>query len=377
MTFAQIPGLEETKKRLVSSIHEGMIAHALLFQGKPGALNLPLALAYATFVHCENRQIDDACGQCPACLLNKKYIHPDTHFAYPVGNMKAELKIKDDEEELRSEIKKMWRAFLIETPFGAEHDWINYYGGEDKQPIISREDGREIIRNLSLKPFQSKFKLMIIWQPEMMHAAAANGILKILEEPPANTIFILASNRAEQLLPTILSRTQHVTVPLLSDEEIESKLLSLGVDKTKTATIVTLADGNLGLALRLVDEEDPHHHEVFSNWMRACFQSDFSKIIPLADEFHEKDRMYQRSFIQYAMSMIRETLLGISGAQALHRTRGGERAFVDKFKTVFNLQKLDASYALLNDASYFLERNGSAKMIFTDLSIQFSRVLRG
>lgn len=378
MTFAEIQGLMEIKSKLTASVREGMIAHALLFEGKPGALNLSLALAYAAFVHCEKRGMDDACGQCASCKLSKKFIHPDTHFAYPVGNMKAEMKIKDDaDDELRAELKKLWRAFLLEMPFGSEHDWTNYYGGEDKQPIISRADGREIIRSLALTSFQSKYKIMIIWQPEMMHTAASNALLKILEEPPANTIFILVSSRAEQLLPTVLSRTQKVNVPLLTDQDIESKLLSLGVDKSKIANIITLADGNLNLAMRLVDEADPHHHEVFSDWMRNCFVGNFARLVALADEFHEKDRLYQRTFLQYSMGIMRETLLAISGAKTLHRTRDGERAFVDKFKTVFNLNKLDAAYRLLNDASYHIERNGSAKMIFTDLSIQFNRVMKG
>ena len=375
MNFQSIPGLGEVKQRLTTSVKEGMVAHALLFQGRPGSLSLPLALSYAGYLHCENRGID-ACGQCAACTLSKKHIHPDTHFAYPVGNMKSDLK-ENDEAALRSELLKLWRGFLTENLFGSPADWTAHYGGEDKQPIISREDGREIIRNLSLKPFQSKFKVMIIWQPEMMHPSASNSILKILEEPPANTIFILVTNRAEQLLPTVLSRTQIVSVPLLSDQEIENKLLSIGVDKIKIANLIALADGNLNMAMRLVDEEASHHHEVFLDWMRSCFKSDFGRIVSMAEEFHEKDRLYQRTFLQYAMSMIRETLLGFSGADQLHRTRGGEREFVDKFKTVFNITKLDASYQLLNDAAYFIERNGSAKMIFTDLSIQFNRVLRG
>jgi DNA polymerase-3 subunit delta' len=378
MNFESIPGLQEVKSRLINSAREGQVAHAFLFQGKPGALNLPIALAFATFVHCEKRGATDSCGTCSACQLNQKFIHPDTHFAFPVGNMKSEMKIKgsDDDQAFRSEIKKLWRSFLLESPFGSEGDWINYYGGEDKQPIISREEGREIIRNLSLKPFQSKFKVMIIWQPEMMHPAASNGILKILEEPPANTIFILVSSRPEQLLPTILSRTQIITVPLLSDDEIEKELLKQSVEAQQIGTIIPLADGNLNLALRLVEEEDPHHYEVFQDWMRSCFKSDFGKIVSMADEFHNQDRLYQRTFLYYGMSMIRETLLGLFGTDTLHRTRGDERDFVDKFKTVFNLSKLEKSYQLLNEATFFLERNGSAKMIFTDLSIQFSRVFR-
>lgn len=378
MNFKSIPGLKEVKSRLINSTREGQVAHAFLFQGKPGNLNLPLALAFAGYVHCEQRGVDDACGTCAACQLNQKYIHPDTHFAFPVGNMKSEMKIKgsDDDQAFRAEIKKMWRSFLLENPFGSEGDWINHYGGEDKQPIISREEGREIIRNLSLKPFQSKFKVMIIWQPEMMHPAASNGILKILEEPPANTIFILVSSRPEQLLPTILSRTQIVTVPLLSDEEVEEVLKSKDVELSKIRTIIPLADGNLNLALRLIDEEDPNHYELFQDWMRSCFRSDFGKIVSMADEFHNQDRLYQRTFLQYAMSMIRETVLGLFGTDTLHRTRGDERDFVEKFKTVFNLSKLEKSYQLLNEATYFLERNGSAKMIFTDLSIQFNKVFR-
>ena len=375
MNFHSIPGLSEVKSQLTGSVRDGMVAHALLFQGKPGALSLPLAMAYAGYLHCQNRKADDVCGDCAACALSKKYIHPDTHFAYPVGNMKSDMK-ENDESVLRSEILKLWRSFLLDVKFGSPADWIAHYGGEDKQPIISREDGREIIKSLALKPFQSKYKVMIIWQPEMMHSSAANGLLKILEEPPANTVFILVSERAEQLMPTIISRTQRVTVPLLSDDEVIAELVNFKVEKNKAEVISTLAEGNLNLAFNLVEEEDPQYQIIFSDWMRSCFKSEFSRIVAMADEFHDKDRLYQRSFLQYGLGMIRETLIAVSGAKSLHRTRGGEREFVDKFKSVFTLNKLEAAYKLLSDASYFLERNGSAKMIFTDLSVQFSRVLK-
>ena len=376
LNFQSIPGLEEIKSQLINSVREGKIAHALLFQGKRGVLNLPIALAFAQYLHCENRGKEDVCGQCASCQLSKKFIHPDTHFAYPVGNMKSTLETGTDEELLRAELKKYWRSFLIENPFGSEQDWIAHYGGEDKQPIISKEESREIIKSLSLKSFQSKFKVMIIWQPEMMHPAAANGILKIVEEPPPNTIFILVSSRIEQLLPTILSRTQIVTIPLLSDEQIEEQLINAEVSKSKIDNVVALAAGNLNQALRLAEEEEAHHHGVFLDWMRSCFKGDFARIISLADAFHEKDRLYQNTFLQYAMSMIRETLIGLCGADTLHRTRGEEREFVNKFKGVFNTHKLNRAYQLLNEAGYFIDRNGSAKMIFTDLSIQFNRVMK-
>src|SRR6478609_1835336 len=218
MTFSSIPGLDEVKKQLTGSVQSNHIAHALLFAGKPGALSLPLALAFANYLHCQNKNGNDACGTCAACSKSLKYIHPDTSFVFPLGNVKGDK----DEDRFKAEILKSWRQFLLEQPFGNLNDWANFYGGEDKQAIISREESREIIKTLSLKPFESPVKVMIIWQPELMHPSAANGILKILEEPPPHTYFILVTNAVDRLLPTIISRTQIVTVPLLFDEEVES-----------------------------------------------------------------------------------------------------------------------------------------------------------
>src|SRR6188474_591421 len=249
MRFSEIPGLTETKRLLTDSVQSNHIAHAQLFVGAEGALNLPLALAYATYLHCQNKG-EDSCGTCPACSKSLKYIHPDTHFVFPLSNVKGDK----DEERFKAEITKSWRAFLLEQPFGNLDDWTNYYGGEDKQALISREESREIIKTLSLKPFESPVKVMIIWQPELMHPSAANGILKILEEPAPHTFFILVTNAADRLLPTIISRTQIVTVPLLHDEEVEKYLVeNLSIDSSKAGKITQLAEGNLNLAQRLID----------------------------------------------------------------------------------------------------------------------------
>src|SRR5579871_6772584 len=180
MTFSSIPGLSEIKSKLTASVQSGHIAHAQLFAGKPGSLNLSMALAFANYLHCQNRTDNDSCGTCPACSKSLKYIHPDTHFVFPLGNVKGDK----DEERFRAEILKTWRSFLIEQPFSDLGNWISFYGGEDKQALIAREESREIVRALSLKPFESENKVMVIWLPEYMHLSAANGILKILEEPP-------------------------------------------------------------------------------------------------------------------------------------------------------------------------------------------------
>jgi DNA polymerase-3 subunit delta' len=176
MKFADIPGLEAVKERLIRSVKDGKVAHAQLFSGRPGTLNLPLALAYTNYLHCRDRKGNDSCGVCPACSKSGKYVHPDTHFVFPVGNIKGD---KDD-ERFKADILKTWRAFLLEQPYGNLDDWAASYGGEDKMAIISREESREIIRALSLKSFESPFKVMIIWLPEYMHASASNVILNII-----------------------------------------------------------------------------------------------------------------------------------------------------------------------------------------------------
>ncbi len=370
MKFSAVPGLSSVKTLLVESVRNGHAAHAQLFAGPEGALNLPLALAYAAYLHCEQKG-DDACGTCSACSKSLKYIHPDTHFVFPLNNIKNDK----DEERFKSEILKSWRSFLLDQPFGNLTDWIGSYGGENKQAFISRDESREIIKTLSLKPFESPVKVMIIWQPELMHPSAANGILKILEEPAPHTYFILVTNAADQLLPTIISRTQIMTVPLLQDDEVQSYLNSVSAEPKKVAHVTQLAEGNLNLALRLIDNEEDDHAQRFAEWMRACFKKNFSSLVALADEYHSLDKLAQRNIMHYSIAMIREVLLQKSGATSIQRSQGEERKFIQDFGKVMDVKKIEHAYRILNDASYHLERNGSAKMIFMDLSLQLARVI--
>lgn len=372
MKFQDIPGLKDAKKILTEAVKSNHIAHAQLFVGAEGALNLPLAIAYATYLHCENKG-DDCCGTCAACSKSAKFIHPDTHFVFPLSNVKGEK----DEDRLKAEIMKSWRSFLADQPFGNLDDWCNSYGAEDKLSIISKDASREIIKTLSLKPFESKNKVMIIWQPETMHPAAANGILKILEEPSPNTYFILVTNAADQLMPTIISRTQIVTIPLLSDDELESYLKEKhGLADNNARKIVQLADGNINYALKLIGQEQDNSSAFFTEWMRACFSHKYATLVNMAEEYHGLDKLTQKNMISYSINMIRETLLFSSGAEVINRTRGEEREFVEKFSKVLDVNKIERSFQLLNDASFHLERNGSAKMIFMDLSLKMAQTFK-
>lgn len=370
MKFADIPGQAEVSKLLTTAARHHHLAHAQLMVGAEGALNLPVALALATYIHCENKG-EDACGKCAACSKSSKFIHPDTHFVFPLSNVKGDK----DEDRFKSDMLKMWRSFLHEQPFGNLNDWTTYYGGEDKQALISRDESREIIKTLSLKPFESQSKVMIIWQPELMHPSAANGLLKILEEPAPYTFFLLVTNAADKLLPTIISRAQIVTVPLLDDEIIEAHLMQAGTDAMKASRITQLAEGSLNMALKLVDSEEDDNAGRFSDWMRACFKKNYASLVSLAESYHALDKMAQRNLMLYSINMMRESLLRTAGATDLNRTRGEEAKFVQDFSKIMNVEKVERSYTLMSDAVYHLERNGSAKMIFLDLSLQLSKTL--
>jgi DNA polymerase-3 subunit delta' len=371
LKFSSIPGLTEIKKLLTDAVKGNHIAHAQLFVGAEGALNLPMALAYATYLHCQDKG-DDACGVCSACSKNLKFIHPDTHFVFPLSNVNKDK----DEDRFKADITKAWRAFLLEQPFGNLDDWTNYYGGEDKQALISREESREIIKTLSLKPFESPYKVMIIWQPELMHPSAANGILKLLEEPPPHTYFILVTNAVDRLLPTIISRTQIVTVPLLFDEEVESCLVEkYSVEKNKASRIARLAEGNLNLAIQLIESEEGDNAQRFMDWMRTCFSKKYGALVSMAEEFHGLDKLSQRNMITYSINAMREVLLQVSGANKMNRSQGEELTFIERFSKQFTIEKIEKSFQLLNEAHYHLERNGSAKMIFLDMSLKISKTI--
>lgn len=368
MMFNQIPGLTSKKQQLIGAIKNGNVAHAQLFAGKPGSPNLAMALAYATYLNCENPGAHDACGYCASCSKNTKFIHPDVHFVFPVSGTKD---VKS-EEAISERFLPQWRKFLQDHPYGNLEEWTNIYGGENKQVNISKKESREIIKGLSLKAFEGKYKVMILWLPEYMHPTAANGILKILEEPPENTVFILVSNDAERLLTTITSRTQRVIIPKFENEDIRQLLMEKhGIPEQQALKIVPLADGNLNNALKLIANTDEDSHEFFAEWMRYCFKRDFSQLVALSDTFHKSNKLSQKSLFKYGLTILRESLV-VAHSPEINRVQGQVLDFTQKFSTALDESKINKISTLMSESLFHLERNGSAKMIFLDLSLQIA-----
>ena len=372
MRFSDITGLSDVKEKLINSVKNDHVAHAQLFLGKAGSPNLPMALAYATYLNCEQPLENDACGNCPACVKNNKFIHPDVHFVFPVSPTKNIT----GKEVISTNFLKTWREFLTSSPFGKLEQWAAHYGGEDKQANISKEESRQIIKNLSLKAFEGRYKVMIIWLPEYMHPSSANGILKILEEPPERTIFLLVSNDAEKLLATILSRTQIITIPGFSDDELVTILTEKhDVPKEQAQRFAHLADGDLTLALRLVNNVEDDNHQWFAAWMRDCFKRDFTSMVQRSDTFHGMNKVAQKSLLAYGTNMMREAIIR-QMAPELVRVNGQENQFIENFSKVINEEKVRTITPLLNEAQFHLERNASARITFLDLSLQISRIIK-
>jgi DNA polymerase-3 subunit delta' len=369
MRFNDIHGLAETKQRLISSAQRNHVPHAQLFNGVEGSAVLPMALAFATYLNCENPGPGDACGECSSCAKSLKYVHPDIHFVFPVSPT-GKITGKD---VVSKSFMPAWREFLISNPYGNSVDWAHAFGGENKQLNISKQESREIIEALSLKAFEGKYKVLILWMPELMHPNAANGILKILEEPANNTVFLLVSVNRDQLLKTIRSRTQLVRIPAFSDEElIEILTKDDNVENGKAIQLAQLADGSLRTARQINSDADINVHAFFTDWMRFCFQNNFSELTALAEKFSGLSKSAQKSLLIYALEVLRDALIVNQGEEKLHRMSGEALSFVRNFSKTLTLLVIEHLSGHLSDAHYHLERNVNAKIVFMNLSIVFS-----
>lgn len=369
MRFGNIHGLEETKKHLISSAQRNHVAHAQLFSGVEGSALLPMALAFASYLNCENPTDTDSCGECGSCSKSYKYIHPDIHFVFPVSSTE---KITGKEVVSKSYLPA-WRNFLIDNPYGNTVDWAIAFGGENKQLNISRQESREMIDALSLKAFEGKYKIMIIWMPELMHPAAANGILKILEEPAAKTVFLLVSPQKEQLLKTIRSRTQLIRIPPFTNTELIHLLVNeYTIESTKAKQLAHLADGSLRTALMIHQEADINLHTMFIDWMRNCFAHNFIELSSDAEKFASLAKSAQKTLLLYGLEILRESLVAGQEEDKLLRMTGDEKIFVKKFSKTLNTNLIDLLARQLSESHYHLERNANAKIVFMNLSIIFS-----
>ena len=364
--------LPETKEKLLNAVKLNHLAHALVFHGPEGSANLTLALALASYLYCEQKSDTDSCGTCGSCQRMNKLILPDLNFAFPVV---ASSKEEDGEEEGndgKSDLLGNWRKFVLGQPYGNVHDFIYFNGFEKKQLNITKAAARKMIQTLSLMSFEGGYKIMLIWAPEFLHPSAANSLLKIIEEPPAKTLFLLVTSQADQLLTTILSRTQKILVRAFSDQEVSSHLVETGRCEAKAAAqIAMLADGNMRTAFQLIDQVEDQTVRQLRDWFRLCATKNLKEIFQLSEDFHKADKESQKSLMLAGLNVTREILLKNLDMDHLLRTTDDDRTFINNIsKKMLTEEHAVQLYETFNAAHYHLERNGNAKMIFTDLSME-------
>ncbi|MDX5421601.1 MAG: DNA polymerase III subunit delta [Hymenobacteraceae bacterium] len=372
MQFSNIIGHQETKQLLLNSVRSNHVAHAQLFLGQEGSANLALALAYATYINCEAKQPDDSCGTCGSCVKMNKLVHPDFNFVMPVTTTKSVSK-----DALSQKFLNEWREFVLTSPYQGLNEWMQYIGAENKQGMISKEESRQLVKLVSLKAFEGDYKIVVIWLPELMHSAAANALLKLLEEPPAKTLFLLVAQASEKLLATITSRTQIMQVRNFTEQEVIQYLQQkFNSDENTAYQIAQLAEGSLNAAAKLTSEISSDYFVFFTEWMRHCYSYKFAELIDMSDKFQTLGRENQKNFLLYALNLFRKVMLFGVDASLITYLPPAELEFVQRFSKVITGNNAGQLAEELNQAHYHIERNANPKMVFVDSSIQIAGYLR-
>lgn len=373
MRFAEVIGHAGIKNRLVRTVKENRISHAQLFLGPSGTGKLAMAIAYAQYINCRDKKQNDSCGICPSCVKYAKLAHPDLHFLYPTA------KTDKIEKPVSLDFVKEWRELLIERKqYITLTDWYTRINIERKQAIINARDCNNLITTLSYKNYEADYKVMIIWMVEKLFHAAAPKILKILEEPPDKTLFILVAEDTESILPTILSRTQIIRIPPIDNDSLLDHFISQGANPQLVNDAVRVFPGDLIKVENMIQDgnTDDQYFELFRQWMRLCYQGKMDELIRFVGDLVKNTREFQKSFLTYGLRMARETFLVNRGNTELTRMSGKEAELVDKFNPFINAKNIQYINEELNSAIYHVERNVNSSVMFLDISLKFVTYLK-
>ena len=389
MRFSEIPGQQKIKLRLIQSVKDNRVSHAQLFMGPEGCGKLALAIAYAQYINCRSRTPDDSCGVCPSCNKYNKFIHPDLHFLYPINNTKE----VDDKKVSSKDFIITWREFLLENnSFVTLPDWYDKIGIEKKQGMINAEDADSVNHTLAYKAYEAEYKVMIIWMVEKMNIVAANKLLKNLEEPPDKTLFILVSENHDQVISTIISRTQLVKIPKLDEDSILEALVSrYQLPLESSQNIARLAEGNFKTALNLAEQSTGDSNSVdlekerfllLRDWMRRIYvygakQKEYDLLQEVITRLvGDGSREKQKEILGYSLRIFRLCIQYHVGNKQLVLQLGEEFDFISKFAAFIHPRNISRINEEINRAIFHIERNANANIVFTDLSLIITRLIK-
>jgi DNA polymerase III subunit delta' len=397
MQFSDVIGQSELKAQLAQMVHQNRLSHALFFLGKEGSGGLPLALAFAQYLTCEKNplqvqkkqqaqpvevslfgnepaaeieeptELNDACGQCAACKKATQLLHPDIHYSYPV------IPKKSGDKPVSTNYIQEWREFVSQTPYGNPFDWLQYINAENKQGNITSEECNDIIHKMNLKSFQSSFKILIIWMPEAL-GKNGNKLLKLIEEPPPDTIFLLVAENDALILPTILSRTQLVKLPILNTQDIVTALTTAnGVPTSKALQIASISEGNYHEALQHLQSADNDWEAMLREWLNCIVKTSPVAQVKWIEDIAKLGREKQKQFLKYFTHILEQSIRINAGESNIDPANAD---FAKRFNKLCNVAQLEAISEELDKASYFVERNANPKMLFHALTIRLYHLIK-
>jgi DNA polymerase-3 subunit delta' len=398
MQFQNVIGHSATKKHLIDLVQQNRLSHALLFLGKEGNGSLPMALAFAQYIVCtsaipetpvqpalfgENGNLItpkisnalDSCGHCPSCIKARQFIHPDIHFSFPV------IPKKSGTPPVSDDYINEWREFISSFPYGNDYDWLQFLGAENKQGNITAEECNKINHKLSLKAFESSYKILIMWMPEFL-GNAGNKLLKLIEEPPPDTIFIFVAQDENAILPTIISRTQLIKIPSYTDSEIEEALVKFSDASVDIASrIAGVSEGNYREALHLFQDSEQDWEETVREWLNVTLKQNISAQVKWIEKISQEGREKQKQFIKYFVHLLGQAIRIRYFNEEKADYTGMEipkniKDFALRINKICSMEAQEAIINELNNAIYYIERNAHPKMLFHALTIRLYHIIK-
>eukprot|EP01132_Coremiostelium_polycephalum_P000765 gene765-948_t len=371
--FSDILSHDQLKKRLIYLVNQQKVPHAQLFWGPTGNAALSLALAFVTYLHCKNKAGDDACGVCNSCRKMAHGNHPDVKFIFPIHAVKQ----GSAGDMTSNHFVKLWHSFIQAQPYGDALDWSHHVEVEYKQLSIPKVEVQTMSEYAIMQAFEATHKVIFIWLPEYLHPTAANAMLKILEDPPAATLFLFVSIAPEKLLVTLRSRLQQMYVPPFDDAAIAQFLIQRGGEATHNiAEVVSLSEGNLNKALKLLSHDQVAFLELFKSWLRLCYSQDFTKMMTQVDAFQSMTKESQKQFLNYITHMVRQTLLMKYQSKSALKIQEEEYQFAEKLAPTLDDEALQRLNAWVNEAHYQIDRNANTRLLFLNFSLQMVQLFQ-
>jgi DNA polymerase-3 subunit delta' len=376
MKFRDVIGNERAIEQIRRMVDSDNIAHALLLHGEPGVPKLALALATAQYIHCTNRIDGDSCGMCPSCLQHQSMNHADTFYSYPVINKKA----SGGEKPVSEDFDREWKKFISEDVIAEDYErWLSIIGNENAQPIIYASESDNIVRKMSLSAYTAKYKVLVMWQADKMNKECSNKLLKLIEEPESDCIFLLTTDNVKGILPTIYSRTQRIELRKPSTQQIAEYIARNGdIDMTEALALAAPADGNVMQALRNMDHGSETHdfHDDFVRLMRLAYMRDMAGLKEWSEDIAEYKREKSQRFLNYASRMVRENYIYNLATPSLNYETESEAQFSKNFARFINEENVERLLKLFGDAARDIRGNGNAKIILFDVAIKTTILIK-